>query len=190
METEGLSFPEAVERLASEAGVPMPAADPAFEAREKQRASSLRCGRGRLPVLRAEPPVARGERCAELSRRAPHGSRCAEAVPARLCGRVAECAQGASRRAGHRPGADDRGGAARVGRRHSRVVRSLPRARDFPDRGFSRPRRRVRRPRARVRRAGEISQLAGDAALSQGLAALQRRRGAEGRARHRHDHRR
>jgi DNA primase len=39
METEGLSFPEAVERLAQEAGVPMPASDPASEAREKQRAS-------------------------------------------------------------------------------------------------------------------------------------------------------
>jgi DNA primase len=39
METEGLSFPEAVERLAAEAGVPMPATDPAAEVREKQRAS-------------------------------------------------------------------------------------------------------------------------------------------------------
>jgi DNA primase len=39
METEGLSFPEAVERLASEAGVPMPARDPEMEAREKERAT-------------------------------------------------------------------------------------------------------------------------------------------------------
>ena len=31
METEGLSFPEAVERLAGEAGVPMPAPDPQYE---------------------------------------------------------------------------------------------------------------------------------------------------------------
>ena len=37
---EGLSFPEAVERLAGEAGLPMPERDPAAEARE-QRAESL-----------------------------------------------------------------------------------------------------------------------------------------------------
>jgi DNA primase len=39
METEGLSFPEAVERLAGEAGVAMPTRDPGEEAREKERAS-------------------------------------------------------------------------------------------------------------------------------------------------------
>ncbi len=39
METEGLSFPEAVERLAGEAGVPMPARDPQAEEREKERAT-------------------------------------------------------------------------------------------------------------------------------------------------------
>jgi DNA primase len=39
METEGLSFPEAVERLAGEAGVPMPEHDPQAEAREKERAT-------------------------------------------------------------------------------------------------------------------------------------------------------
>lgn len=38
-ETEGVSFPEAVERLASEAGVPLPAPDPQAEAREKRQAS-------------------------------------------------------------------------------------------------------------------------------------------------------
>ena len=39
METEGLSFPEAVERLAGEAGVPMPARDAQAEEREKERAT-------------------------------------------------------------------------------------------------------------------------------------------------------
>lgn len=39
METEGLSFPEAVERLAGEAGVPMPKPDPAYERIEKERLS-------------------------------------------------------------------------------------------------------------------------------------------------------
>ncbi len=39
METDGLTFPEAVERLAGEAGVPMPARDPEAEAHEKERAT-------------------------------------------------------------------------------------------------------------------------------------------------------
>jgi DNA primase len=39
MEAEGLSFPEAVERLAAEAGVPMPARDAEAEKREEKRAS-------------------------------------------------------------------------------------------------------------------------------------------------------
>ncbi|HET9934958.1 MAG TPA: DNA primase [Methyloceanibacter sp.] len=37
METEGLSFPEAVERLAGEAGLELPKPDPQFERTEKQR---------------------------------------------------------------------------------------------------------------------------------------------------------
>ena len=39
METEGLSFPEAVERLAGEAGVAMPERDPRAEERDRERAS-------------------------------------------------------------------------------------------------------------------------------------------------------
>lgn len=39
METEGLSFPEAVEALANQAGVVLPAPDPQAERREKERAS-------------------------------------------------------------------------------------------------------------------------------------------------------
>jgi DNA primase len=39
METEGLSFPEAVERLAAEAGVAMPARDADAEERDKERAT-------------------------------------------------------------------------------------------------------------------------------------------------------
>jgi DNA primase len=39
VELDGLSFPEAVERIAEMAGVPMPARDPEAERREKERAS-------------------------------------------------------------------------------------------------------------------------------------------------------
>ena len=41
METEGLGFPEAVERLAGEAGVPMPKADPHYERTVKERLGLL-----------------------------------------------------------------------------------------------------------------------------------------------------
>jgi len=41
METEGLSFPEAVERLAGEAGVPMPKPDPQYERTVKERLGLL-----------------------------------------------------------------------------------------------------------------------------------------------------
>ena len=39
VEQDGMSFPQAVEQLAGEAGLPMPARDEAEEKREKQRAS-------------------------------------------------------------------------------------------------------------------------------------------------------
>jgi DNA primase len=41
METEGLSFPEAVEQLAGEAGVPMPKPDPRYERMENERLGLL-----------------------------------------------------------------------------------------------------------------------------------------------------
>ncbi len=41
METEGLSFPEAVEKLAGEAGLPMPAPDPQYERANKERLGLL-----------------------------------------------------------------------------------------------------------------------------------------------------
>jgi DNA primase len=41
METEGLSFPEAVEKLAGDAGVPMPKPDPQFERANKERLGLL-----------------------------------------------------------------------------------------------------------------------------------------------------
>src|SRR5262249_17251875 len=49
METEGLSFPEAVERLAGEAGLELPKPDPQFEGAAKER---LR------PFDRAQAPAA------------------------------------------------------------------------------------------------------------------------------------
>ena len=52
MLTEGLSFPEAVERLAEEAGVPMPKASPREAEQEDERARLLRPAGGRRALLR------------------------------------------------------------------------------------------------------------------------------------------
>ena len=137
MEAEGLSFPEAVERLAAEAGVPMPERDPEAEAREAERASlyevlelaakffeeSLQAqSRRRRPRLPPEPrPVARP----------------AAPVPHRLCPPRPQRAEGAPRRQGHRPGPDGRRRASRHRRRRAGLLRPLPRAGDFPDQPIS-----------------------------------------------------
>ena len=52
METEGLSFPEAVEKLAGDAGVEMPKPDPQFERANKERLGLSRCARGGGAALR------------------------------------------------------------------------------------------------------------------------------------------
>ncbi len=93
METEGLSFPEAVERLAGEAGLELPKPDPQFERTAKERlglfdaleaaarlfeeALVARDGREALALCRAQGPVARH----------------AERVPHRLRAERQGCAQ-------------------------------------------------------------------------------------------------
>ena len=63
METEGLSFPESVEKLAGEAGVELPKWSPEDEAREQKKKSlyeivELAADFLRSPAVRA-PPAAR-----------------------------------------------------------------------------------------------------------------------------------
>ena len=69
METEGIAFPEAVERMAQLAGVPMPKVSREDEAREGKRKSLYEvhgaCGR----VFRGEPCRAHRRQGARLSRR-------------------------------------------------------------------------------------------------------------------------
>ena len=60
-ELDGISFPEAVERLADEAGVAMPAIDPQAAAREKKKASLYDVMQ--LAVQFFPRPVADGRRC-------------------------------------------------------------------------------------------------------------------------------
>ena len=69
METEGVSFPEAVERLAGMAGLPMPVVSREAEAREERRKHAARRDRARREILRGDACVARRRACARLSRR-------------------------------------------------------------------------------------------------------------------------
>ena len=105
METEGLSFPEAVERLAGEAGVPMPARDAEAEAREKERATLY-------DVLELAAKFFE-ERAASRAAGAPARGYLAQSrprprspapLPHRLCAARPERAEGAPRRQGRHPG--------------------------------------------------------------------------------------
>ncbi|MBL8894945.1 MAG: DNA primase [Rhizobiales bacterium] len=60
VEKDGLSFPEAVERLAAEAGLPMPVSTPEDEAREKQRGSLYDVMEMAAAFFEAELQAARG----------------------------------------------------------------------------------------------------------------------------------
>ena len=85
METEGLSFPEAVERLAGEAGVPLPKLSREDRAEEVQRKSLHDVMETRRGVLRGVAPrPVRGEG-AGLSRRPGAFPRDAGPLPHRLC---------------------------------------------------------------------------------------------------------
>ena len=182
METEGVGFPEAVERLAQLAGVPLPKVSHEDEAaRRPAQDAARRHGTGG-EVLRGDAGVARRRQGARLSRRPRPRSGDATEVPSRLCDRRALRAQGASGQPRHSGRGHGGGRAAGCRRRHSGAVRPLPRPRDVPDHRSARPRHRLRRPRAGEGRAGEISQFAGDAALPQGRNALQHRHRAPGRA--------
>ena len=61
MRDEGLAFPEAVERLAGDAGLALPARDPRAEAREKQRHSLFGVVEGAAKWFEAELAGPRGE---------------------------------------------------------------------------------------------------------------------------------
>ena len=181
MQTEGLSFPEAVERLAQQAGMPLPKVSYEDEEREQRRKTLHDVVELAAKFFEATLASRAGRAGARLSRRPRHRSGDAGDVPSRLRAGGALRAQGASRQGrrvgrGHGDGrpADQR-------RRHPGAVRPLPRPRDLSDQRLPRPRHRVRRPHAGEGRAAEIPELAGDAALPQGRDALQHRQRAHRR---------
>ena len=170
MQTEGVSFPEAVERLAG-AGRRAAAGDDARSAAHEERRKTLHdIVELAAKFFEANLGVAHRRARPRLSRRSRHCTGDAAEVPARLCVGRAIRAQGASRRRQGFGRGHGGGGAPRRRRRNPGAVRPLPRPRDVSDHRLARPGHRVRRPRARKGSAGEISQFAGDAALSQGRA--------------------
>ena len=136
METEGLSFPEAVERLARRwRACRLPRATPRERgAREGARDACTRCWRS---------PPRFFERDAQRARSAPRRAAISP-IAARSRPRSALFGLGyaaarpirAARRAGgqgRRRGADDRGRAARPRRGHRRALRPVPQPGDVPD---------------------------------------------------------
>ena len=182
MLTEGLSFPEAVEQLASQAGMPLPKVSHEEEERDARRKTlhdiielaakffeamlAARAGakaRGYLADRGVDAPAqvrfrlgyAPAERFALKEHLGEQGIATEDMVDGGIAGR---------------------------GRRHSGSVRSFPRPRDVPHHRSARTRDRVRRQGAREGRSGKVSQFAGDSALPQGRHALQHRCRARGGA--------
>ena len=169
MATEGLSFPEAVERLAQQAGMPLPVVSQDEEARDQPPQDAQRRRRAGGEILSGD-----------AGRRAPAPRRAAISPTAASIRRRSSNSAWAMRRpsasrsrsisASKGIPVEDMVEAGHAGRRrrHPGALRSLPRPRDVSDRRSARARHRLRRPRARKGRAGEIPQFAGDAALPQG----------------------
>ena len=192
MATEGLSFPEAVERLAGEAGLELPRRTAEDSAREEKRAGLVRNARMGRAILRGEPCRPRAARAgraylaerglgAEVAARVPASatrrpsvSRCATISPAKGARREAMIEAGpAGPRRGHRGPYD---------RFRDRVMFPIA---DRSGRVIAFGGRALEQGRP-----GQIPELAGDAALPQGRGALQPPPGPQGRGRPRHGDRR
>ena len=192
MKTEGLSFPEVVERLASEAGRRLPKPSAATTVRRSGQTS----GRGCMSVLEASAAWfeaqlqgAGGAGGAPLHRAAWAQARDDRGIPPGFRAGGPVGAEGASGEPGLHAAGDGRLGHADRGRGHSGALRPLPQPRDVSDPRPQGPGDRFRRAGARSGCAGQVSELAGDAALSQGRRAVQRRQARQAGVRARSDHR-
>ena len=97
METEGVGFPEAVERLAQLAGVPLPKVSHEDEQRDARAQDAARRHGTGGEVFRSNAGVTRRRQGARLSGRPQPRSGDADQVPPRLCDQRALRAQGTSR---------------------------------------------------------------------------------------------
>ena len=175
METEGVGFTEAVERLAAMAGMPLPAATP-DAARHEQRRKTLYDVMELAAKFFADTLASR------------HGAR----ARGYLADRAISPAVQLQFRIGYAPaerfalkeylGAQGipvedmvEAGLLVAGDDIPVPYDRVPRPRDVSDHRSAQPRHRLRRPRAGKGRRGEIHELAGNAAVSQGRQSLQPR---------------
>ena len=126
MESEGVSFPEAVERLAQMAGVPLPQGLARGRGARCAAQDAARRDGACREILRSHARLAQRRQGARLSRRPRARSRNAAQVPPRLRAGRAFRAEGASRLARHSGRGHGRDGPADLGRRHPGAVRSFP----------------------------------------------------------------
>jgi len=122
METEGVSFPEAVERLASMAGMALPAANPDAARHEQRRKTLHDVMELAAKFFQDNVGLAGWRQGARLSRRSRACAGHAAGVSSGICARRTLCAEGASRRPKHSRRRHGGGGAARRGRRHPRAL--------------------------------------------------------------------
>ncbi len=149
MQTEGVSFPEAVERLAGQAGVPLPVMTREAQAHEERRKSLHDIVELAAKFFEANLAARAGARGRGYLADRGISPATQLQVPARLCVGRAIRAQGASRRREDSGRGHDRGGAAGRRRRNPGAVRPLPRPGDVSDQRLARTGHRLRRPRAR-----------------------------------------
>ena len=122
MLTEGVSFPEAVERLAGQAGVPVPVSSPEAEAREERRKTLHDIVEMAAAFFQIDAGVTKRRPRPRLSRRPRPAIGDAAQIPPRLCAGGAIRAQGASGRRENPGRGHDRGRPDRRRRRHSGAV--------------------------------------------------------------------
>ncbi len=84
-EVEGLSFPEAVERLAGEAGVELPKWSPEDEAREEKKKSLYDVVEAACAFFESQLREPVGKQARDYLNSARTERRCGEALPAGLC---------------------------------------------------------------------------------------------------------
>ena len=173
MATEGLTFPEAVERLAGEAGLDLPTSTPEAVAREQQRAGLTEVLEFAAQYFERNLADRAGARARSyldgrgLPAELRHDFRMGYALAERFALRDHLAGKGA--------GTDImiEAGLLVPWRRHRGAVRLVPRPGDLPDRRPVGPRDRVRGPGARGRRAGQIPEFSRDGAVPQGIGAVQ-----------------
>ena len=176
-----MSFPEAVERIAEMAGVPMPARDPEAEKRDQQRASLTDVMELATTFFQEQLQSAAGAKARAYLRDRGLSSATQQSFRLGYALGQPQCAEGVPGGQGRHQGAD---GGLRAGVSTATTFRSpIDRFRDrvmfpIPD---SRGRIIAFGGRAlTLRRAGQIPELAGDRALPQGQRALQFRARPQG----------